>query len=95
MSLLRLRVVDRARIDLAAIHAWLTQPGSGRRGHGRYLNILKAMSDLRSAPLRWPVGDTPEVRERPIEGHRIYYRIDRDIGLIEILRIFAPYQDRV
>ncbi len=91
---MRLRVVDQARIDLAAVHAWLTQPGSGRRGRGRYVNIVKAMSDLRSAPLRWPIGDIPDIRERPVEGHRIYYRVDLEIRLIEILRIFSPYQER-
>lgn len=80
---------------MAAVHTWLTQPGSGRKGHGRYAAIIKAMLDLRSSPMRWPVGDTPNVRERPVEGHRIYYRIDLDIGQVEILRVLSPFQDRL
>ena len=94
MSLPKLRVVDRARLDLAAIHSWLTQPGSGRKGHTRYAHVIAALLDLQTAPRRWPIGETPNVRERPVEGHRIYYRVSDDARLIEVLRIFGPWQDR-
>ena len=94
MSLPKLLIVDKARIDLASIHAWLTQPGSGRRGRARYAAVIAAMMELRTAPKRWPIGETPNVRERPIEGYRIYYQVDEDTRFIEVLRVFGPYRSR-
>lgn len=94
MKLPKLRVTDRARIDLTSIHEWLTQPGSGRRGRARYAAVVAAMLELRTAPHRWPIGEAPEVRERPVDGHRIYYQVDDDARLIEVLRVFGPYQNR-
>lgn len=94
MSLPDVRIVDRARIDLAGIQAWLTQPGSGRKGRARYIAILAAVLELRNAPLRWPVGDQEGIRERPFDGHRISYRFSPEVGRIEVLRVFAPFQDR-
>ena len=94
MTPLKLRIVEAARRDLAAIRAWLTQPGSGRRGYVRYAAVISAMLDLRTAPQRWPFGDITGVRERPVEGHRIFYRLYEDAEIVEILRVFGPYQDR-
>lgn len=94
MSRLRLRVLESARSDLLEIKAWLTQPGSGRRAWARYSAVVQAVIDLRSGSHRWPFGDQADVRERPIEGYRIYYRVDDGQGQVEILRIFAPGQDR-
>lgn len=88
------RLVDRARIDLAGIRAWLTQPGSGARGRRRYAAIFKALLDLETKPHRWPVGDFADVREGPVESHRIFYTIDEDVKRVQVRRIFSPYQDR-
>lgn len=70
------------------------QPGSGAQGHGRYTAIVKAVRDLKTSPLRWPEGDTDDVRERPVEAHRIYYRINDHTGTIRVMRVLSPYQDR-
>ena len=90
----RLSISKEARADLASIREWLLQPGSGRRSHSRYSAILQAVDDLRMGSSRWPLGDIPGVRERPVNGHRVYYRIDEEGKRIRILRIFGPFQDR-
>jgi plasmid stabilization system protein ParE len=90
----RLAISNEARAELATIRRWLHQTGSGRAAHRRYLMILNALSDLKSAPHRWPVGDHAGVRERPVAGHRIYYRLDEDLRRVRVMRIFGPYQDR-
>ena len=87
-------IADRAHHDILAAKAWLTQPGSGARGHRRYATLNRAVLDLGDAPLRWPVGDGAGVRERPVEGHRIFYRVDEAARVVTILRVFGPFQDR-
>lgn len=84
----------RARIDLLAVRRWLNQPGNGLRAHMRLARINRALVELRFSPHRWPVGDNAEVRERPIEGHRIFYRVDDATRAVVILRVFGPFQDR-
>lgn len=90
----RLSISKEAQADLASIREWLLQPGSGRRSHGRYSAVLQAVDDLRTGSGRWPFGNIVGVRERPVTGHRIYYRIDEERKRIRILRIFGPFQDR-
>ena len=94
-NLYRLDVSDAARADLAAARQWLLQPGSGRRAHSRYQAILAAIQDLKTSPGRWPLGGFPDVRERPVADHRIFYRLDGEGRRVRIMRIFSPYQDRV
>jgi len=60
----------------------------------RLARINRALVELRLAPLRWPEGDSGGVRERPVEGHRIVYRIDEAARAVTILRVFGPFQDR-
>jgi len=93
-NLYRLEVSDAARADLASARLWLLQPGSGSRARSRYQAILAAIQDLKTSPGRWPPGDFPDVRERPVSGHRIFYRIDLEGRRVRIMRIFSPYQDR-
>jgi plasmid stabilization system protein ParE len=93
-TLYRLDVSDEARADLASARLWLLQPGSGRRAHSRYQAILAAIEDLKTSPGRWPPGDFPDVRERPVSGHRIFYRLDLAGRRVRMMRIFGPYQDR-
>jgi plasmid stabilization system protein ParE len=90
----RVRLVKRARTDLAEAKAWLTQPGSGDRGARRYAAIIDALLDLEQHPLRWPLGEHADFRERPVQGHRILYRVHQGSARVEIVRIFGPYQDR-
>lgn len=89
-----LRVAALARQDILQAKAWLTQPGSGPRGHHRYATLNRAVLDLRHAPLRWPIGDNAEVRERPVEGHRLFYSVDVAARTVILLRVFGPFQDR-
>ena len=84
----------RARIDLLAVRRWLNQPGSGLRARLRLARINRALVELRFSPHRWPIGDNADVRERPIEGHRIFYRVDDDTRTAVVLRVFGPFQDR-
>jgi plasmid stabilization system protein ParE len=84
----------RARSDLLAVRRWLNQPGSGLRARLRLARINRALVELRLAPRRWPVGDGAGVRERPVEGHRIFYRVDEAARVVTILRVFGPFQDR-
>lgn len=84
----------RARSDLLAVRRWLNQPGSGLRARLRLAKINRALVELRFAPHRWPICDKPAVRERPIEGHRILYRLDETRRAVTILRVFGPFQDQ-
>lgn len=93
-DLYRLDISDTARADLASARRWLLQPGSGFRAHRRYQAILAAIQDLKTSPHRWPSGEVPEVHERPVEGHRLFYRIDIEDRRVRIMRTFGPYQDR-
>ena len=93
-SAYRLDISDNARSDLWNVRRWLTQPGSGQRGHRRYATILKAVRDLRSFPHRWPEGDNESVRERSVEGHRIYYRIGEAECVVRVMRVLSPFQNR-
>jgi len=70
------------------------QPGSGRRSYERYRNILKAIRDLKTSPHGWPTGPLCSHRERPVEGHRIFYRTLESEQRIKIFRVFGPYQNR-
>lgn len=93
-NLYRLDVSDEARADLASARLWLLQPSSVARARSRYQAILAAIQDLKTSPGRWPLGDFPDVRERPVAGHRIFYRLDLEGRRVRIMRIFSPYQDR-
>ncbi|AQR61270.1 hypothetical protein BZG35_06105 [Brevundimonas sp. LM2] len=90
----RLDISEQARADLASVRRWLMQPGSGTRAHRRYAAIVKAVRDLKTHPDRWPEGDHDAVRERPVEGHRIYYRVVDAQNVIRIMRVLSPFQDR-
>lgn len=83
----------RSRADLLAVRRWLLQPGSGLKASLKLARINRALVELQYAPLRWPEGETPGTRERPVEGHRILYRID-DSHTLTVLRVFGPFQDR-
>jgi mRNA-degrading endonuclease RelE of RelBE toxin-antitoxin system len=83
----------RSRKDLQQAREWLTQPGSGRQAHLRYLSILKALSDLSVSPFRWPISDHVGFRKRPIEGYRIFYSIDGARRMVVVRRILGPGQD--
>ena len=84
----------RARVDLLAVRRWLHQPGSGLKARLRSARITRAIVELQFTPFRWPEHDVSGVRERPIEGHRILYRIDDGGRTISIIRVFGPFQDR-
>ena len=84
----------RARVDLLAVRRWLYQPGSGLKARLRSARITRAIVELQFTPFRWPEGQTSSVRERPVEGHRILYRIDDLNRTISIIRVFSPFQDR-
>lgn len=90
----KVRLVGRARTDLAEAKAWLTPPRRGRGAARRYALILEALLDLEIHPLRWPLSDHSGFRERPTQAHRVIYRILDDHDLVEVIRIFSPYQDR-
>lgn len=84
----------RARVDLLAVRRWLYQPGSGLKARLRSARITRAIVELQFTPFRWPEGQTSGVRERPVESHRILYRIDDGDRTISIIRVFGPFQDR-
>lgn len=90
----RLEFTARARRDLNSAKSWLTQPGSGRKAHNRYVEILRALLDLRHHPLRWPPAEHLRVRKRSVESYAILYQINGDGDVVTVLRIFGPYQDR-
>lgn len=89
-----LSISRRASADIAAAKAWLTQPGSGKHGWGRYAELNRSVLDLRRNPLRWPIGEDPATRERPTGGYRILYAVDEGRMTVVILRVFGPNQDR-
>ncbi|WEK38629.1 MAG: type II toxin-antitoxin system RelE/ParE family toxin [Candidatus Brevundimonas colombiensis] len=89
-----LRIATRAQHDILQAKAWLTQPGSGSRGSARYSRINRALLDLKDAPLRWPVGDYG-MRERPVEGHCIFYQVDEAARRVAVIRVYGPFQDRL
>ena len=88
-----LKIATRAQQDILQAKAWLLQPGSGPRGSARYSKINKALLDLKDSPLRWPVGDYG-MRERPVEGHCIFYEVDEVARRVSVVRIYGPFQDR-
>lgn len=90
----RLVIPAQARSDLAAAKAWLTQPGSGRRSHPRYIDILRALLTLEESPARWPASGHGGQRRRILHGYSLLYSIDEGRQTVTILRIFGPYQDR-
>ena len=89
----RVEFTARARKDLQAAKQWLTQPGSGRRSHGRYLGMLNAIADLTASPHRWPASDHVGFRKRSIEGYLVIYSIDGGRQTVTIRRIFSPGQE--
>ena len=90
----RLEFSARARRDLNRAKSWLTQPGSGRKAHDRYVSILRALLDLRHHPLRWAPAEHIGVRKLSVEGYVVLYQISGDGEVVTVLRVFAPYQDR-
>jgi plasmid stabilization system protein ParE len=97
----RLSLARQALADVDSHRAWLTQDGAGERAMRTLNGIVKAINDLPSAPLRWPVShDHPGYRNRVIDGYVIIYRVEPPntdetaSGLIRVLRVFAPRQDR-
>ncbi|MDR3506723.1 MAG: type II toxin-antitoxin system RelE/ParE family toxin [Caulobacteraceae bacterium] len=96
----QIRLSETAKADLLAARQWLTQSGAGGRAKARLRRITEAIKDLRRHPCRWPVGDHPGVRERPVEGYRLMYEVapdtgnDRSAGDVAVLRMFGPFQDR-
>jgi len=95
-----LTVTAAALKDIEAARKWLRQPGAGPAAAARLTRIRAAIGDLRVTPCRWPEGEHPGVRERPIEGHMIMYEVhpdtgdDRTAGDVAILRVFGPHQLR-
>lgn len=92
-DLFKVEFTAKARTDLSAAKLWLMQPGSGRRSHGRYLAILKALEDLTISLHRWPTGDHVGFRKRALEDYRILYSIDGGRRMVTIRRILGPGQD--
>lgn len=86
--------------DLAQIREWLMQPGAGRRATRRLSAIAFAIRGLAAHPTRYPARDHVGIREWPVEGHRIMYRVVPDDGdehtgsRIEVVRVFGPGQNR-
>ncbi len=90
----RVELTATARADLQAAKRWLTQPGSGRRAHARYISILKALIDLSTSPYRWPASEHVGFLKHSIEGYRVFYSIDGGRRRVTVRRILAPGQDR-
>ncbi|MEC4595020.1 MULTISPECIES: type II toxin-antitoxin system RelE/ParE family toxin [Nitrospirillum] len=67
-----------ANRDLAAARDWLQQPGAGVAAENRLIRISAAIKELKTAPCRWPVGDHAGIRERPVEGYLVMYRVEPD-----------------
>lgn len=89
----RVEFTERSRMDLRSAKDWLTQRGSGRRSHQRYIAILSALMDLGSAPHRWPASEHVGFRKRSIEGYRILYSIDGARRMVTVRRVLGPGQD--
>ncbi len=86
--------------DLETVRQWLKQRGAGEVAAKRLANIRSAVKELRLYPCKWPEGEHPGVRERPIEGYMIMYEVypdtddNRTAGNVEVLRVFGPHQLR-
>ena len=84
--------------DLERVRDWYSQPGAGERANAVVGRILDAIEDLKERPVSWPHGRRMYTRERPVEGHRIIYRVtpdtddNRTAGNVQVLRIRRPYQ---
>jgi mRNA-degrading endonuclease RelE of RelBE toxin-antitoxin system len=89
----QVELTARSRLDLRSAKDWLSQPGSGRRSHQRYIAILEALVDLRVSPHRWPASEHVGFRRRSIEGYRILYSIDGARRMITVRRVLGPGQD--
>ncbi|HLJ63429.1 MAG TPA: type II toxin-antitoxin system RelE/ParE family toxin [Stellaceae bacterium] len=95
-----LRMSDAASRDLGAARQWLTQPGAGAAAAKRLTMIEFALRELELYPCRWPRGEYSGVRERPVEGFMIIYRVhpdtddNRTAGDVLIVRVFGPHQRR-
>ena len=89
----RVEFTTRSHKDLKSAKDWLTQPGSGRRSHARYVAILEALDDLGTSPHRWPRSDHIGFRKRSIEGYRVFYSIDGNRKMVTVRRILGPGQD--
>lgn len=89
----RVEFTARSRLDLRSARNWLTQPGSGRRSHQRYIAILHALRDLGVSPHRWPASDHVGFRKRSIEGYRILYSIDGARRMVTVRRVLGPGQE--
>lgn len=97
MAAYRLRLTRAARRDLRNVREWLTQPGAGKTASVRLSHIERSIADLAHDPMQWPVGEHPGVRERPVEGYRVMYRVHSETdtpGVVEVTRVFGPGQDR-
>lgn len=90
----RVEFTQRSRADLQAAKLWLTQPGSGRRSHARYVAILNALIDLETSPHRWPASEHVGFRKRSIDGYRLIYSIDGGRRTVVVRRILGPGQDQ-
>jgi plasmid stabilization system protein ParE len=97
----RLSLARQALADIDRHRAWLTQEGAGTRALHALNAIVTAINDLPNAPLRWPASpDQPGYRNRIVDGYVIIYRVEPPAadettsGSIQVLRVFAPGQDR-
>ena len=97
----RLSYTNRALADLDEARRWLTQPGSGMVARRKLAAIRADIRRLQQEPSRWPVGDTPGVRELPCAGGwRALYRVAPDTGSdatagdVRVLRVYGPGQER-
>jgi plasmid stabilization system protein ParE len=72
------RLTPEAQGDLAAIHRWQNQPGSGARAVRRLRTIGAALRRLQSSPRLYARGAMPGTRELGIEGHRVVYQVTPD-----------------
>jgi len=80
--------------DLEGVRVWYSQPGAGSLAKRRVQHILNAMEHLAEWPFIEPVGPEPDTRERVVEDHVVFYRVDPESGDIEVIRIWRPGQDR-
>lgn len=95
----RVILAPAATRDLAAIKAWLTQPGAGEAAARRLRRITQAIRTLSLEAVQWPAGLHAGTRERPVGAYRIVYEVistedDTTRGEMRIVRVFGPGQDR-
>ena len=93
----RVEPTRQALRDLAQVRRWLLQAGAGAVAREKLRQIQASIGELSLSPLRWPVGAHPDVRELPVEGYSVLYKVEElkpGAGTVLILRVFGTYQSR-